>query len=76
MNHLEDCCGSVSECEQIGRLVKSLLAKQPMSPDLEPVLMEIYDYCQKGSYTDDLDYHINTHQEQLSQWVGQIEHYS
>ena len=76
VNHLEDCCGSVSECEQIGRLVKSLLANDSVSPELQPLLEEIYTYCQSGKNSSDLESHINAHQEELSQWVGQINSYS
>ena len=75
-NHLEDCCGSVAECEQVGRLVKSLIVNQEVEPKLIPVLEEIYTYCQTGKNTAQLDTHINTHQEQLSQWVGHINSYS
>ncbi|MBS4216763.1 YtzH-like family protein [Bacillus sp. FJAT-49711] len=76
VNHLEDCCGSVSECEQLGRLVKSLLASNSISSDMQPLLEEIYTYCQSGKNSSDLESHINAHQEELSQWVGQINSYS
>ncbi|MBS4175974.1 YtzH-like family protein [Lederbergia citrea] len=76
VNHLEDCCGSVSECEQLGRLVKSLLVNQSVAPEMQPLLENIYAYCQTGKNTADLDNHINAHQEELSQWVGQINNYS
>lgn len=76
VNHLVDCCGSVSECEQIGRLVKSLLANDSVSLELQPLLEEIYTYCQSGKNSPDLESHINAHQEELSQWVGQINSYS
>ncbi|MFD1706795.1 YtzH-like family protein [Siminovitchia sediminis] len=76
VNHLEDLQGSVSECTQIGRLVKSLLANQEVHPELTPVLEEIYFYCQTGSRTKDLTGHIDSHQEHLSHWIGNIDQYT
>ncbi|MBS4208631.1 YtzH-like family protein [Bacillus sp. FJAT-50079] len=76
VNHLEDCCGSVSECEQLGRLIKSLLMNPSIPREIQPLLTDIYTYCQNGQYSADLDQHINSHQDQLSQWVGQINTYS
>lgn len=76
MNHLEDSQGSVSECSQIGRIVKSLLSNQQIDPKLTPVLEEIYSYCQTGTQIRDLDSHIDSHQEQLSQWIGNINQFS
>ena len=75
-NHSEDCCGSVAECEQLGRLVKSLMVNQNVQPEMIPILEDIYTYCQAGKNSSQLDTHINAHQENLSQWVGQIDLYS
>lgn len=71
-NHQSDCCGSVAECEQVERLVKSLLTNSEVSDDLKPILNEIYQYGQNGKYTSDLDNHITAHQGQLSQWVNNV----
>lgn len=76
VNHLEDSRGSISECGQIGRLVKSLLDNPQIDHQLTPVLEEIYLYCQKGFQTNDLESHIGDHQEHLSQWIGNINQYS
>ena len=75
-NHQSDCCGSVSECEQVERLVKSLLANGQVSEQIIPILNEIYTYSQNGINTDNLDNHINTHQDQLSSWVDSIDQYT
>ena len=75
-NHQVDCCGSVSECEQIERTVKSLLLSGELTPDVKDVLTEIYSYGQQGKYTQHLDNHIQNHQEQLSNWVDHIDQYS
>ena len=76
MNHQSDCCGSVSECEQVERLVKSLLANGQVSEQIIPILNDIYTYSQNGINTDNLDNHINTHQAQLSSWVDSINQYT
>ncbi|GIN21693.1 MAG TPA: hypothetical protein DEO65_08010 [Bacillus bacterium] len=76
VNHLEDSQGSVSECRQIERLVKSLLTNQNIHHKLAPVLEEIYLYCQTGSQTADLESHIDSHQRHLSQWIGHIDQYT
>ena len=75
-NHQSDCCGSVSECEQVERLVKSLLANGQVSEQIIPILNEIYTYSQNGINTDNLDNHINTHQNQLTSWVDSIDQYT
>lgn len=75
-NHQSDCCGSVSECEQVERLVKSLLANGQVSEQIIPILNEIYTYSQNGINTDNLDNHINTHQDQLTSWVDSIDQYT
>lgn len=72
-NHREDCCGSVSECEQIERLVKSLLMNENMNENTKQILYDIYYYGQNGKYTQHLDNHIQEHQHQLSSWVNQID---
>ena len=76
MNHQSDCCGSVSECEQVERLVKSLLANGQVNEQIIPILNDIYTYSQNGINTDNLDNHINTHQAQLSSWVDSINQYT
>lgn len=73
MNHQSDCCGSVSECEQVERLVKSLLSQGVANEQIIPVLTEIYQYSQNGKYTSDLDTHITSHQTQLSEWVTNMD---
>jgi hypothetical protein len=75
-NHSSDCCGSVSECEQVERLVKSLLTNGNINEQLIPTLNEVYQYGQNGKYTSDLDNHINTHQVQLSEWVNNMNEFS
>lgn len=75
-NHQSDCCGSVSECEQVERLVASLLANGQVNQQIIPILNEIHTYSQSGKTTDNLDNHITTHQDQLSSWVDSIDQYT
>lgn len=75
-NHQTDCCGSVSECQQLERLVKSLMVNNDINQNVKNVLQEIYTYSQAGVNTPDLDDHITTNQDQLAQWVNNIDQYS
>lgn len=75
-NHQSDCCGSISECEQLERLVKSLMVNSNINTDVKTVLQEIYDYSQHGVQTQNLDQHIESNQQRLSEWVSDIDQYS
>jgi hypothetical protein len=75
-NHQVDCCGSVSECEQLERLVKSLMANNNVNENAKTVLQEIYEYSQHGIQSSDLDKHIESNQERLSQWVNDMNQFS
>ena len=68
-NHQTDCCGSVSECEQLERLIKSLMVNSNIDQEVKPVLEQIYSYSQDGINSSSVDQHIESHQTQLSQWV-------
>ena len=72
-NHQTDCCGSVAECEQLERLVKSLMVNNQIDQNVKNVLQEVYDYSQHGTYTADLDQHILSNQNNLSNWVHHID---
>ncbi|WP_050616094.1 YtzH-like family protein [Bacillus testis] len=74
-NHQSDACGSVSECEQVERLVEALLAKGELNEQLIPILNEIQQYSHTGASTEDLNTHITAHQEQLSQWIDGVDQY-
>ncbi|MFC5733535.1 YtzH-like family protein [Cytobacillus gottheilii] len=75
-NHQNDCCGSVAECEQLERLVKSLMVQTNSDRHIQPVLEEIYRYSQNGIAAPELDQHIESNQQELSQWVSEINQYS
>jgi hypothetical protein len=75
-NHQTDCCGSVSECEQLERLVKSLMVNTKVDQNVKSILEEVYYYSQHGAQTADLDQHILSNQDNLSQWVTNIDQFS
>ncbi|RFU68727.1 hypothetical protein D0469_11355 [Peribacillus saganii] len=75
-NHQSDCCGSVAECEQVERIVKSLMVNSSVKENVKAVLQEIYSYSQNGINSSDLDQYITSHQGQLSQWVDEIDKFS
>ncbi len=75
-NHQSDCCGSVSECQQLERLVKSLIVNNQLNQQDTHTLNQIYSYSQGGVNSANLDQHIESHQQQLSQWVDNIDQLS
>ncbi|WLR50278.1 YtzH-like family protein [Bacillus tianshenii] len=74
-NHLTDQCGSVSECQQMQRLAKSLVGNDKTDEQLKTLLHEIYEYSQKGAGTKDLNAHIQQHSPNLNQWLGTLQQY-
>lgn len=75
-NHQMDCCGTVAECEQLERLIKSLMTNSNIHSDLKNVLSSIYTYSQSGKNSNNLESHINSHQQQLTQWIDDINQYT
>ncbi|TXC90259.1 hypothetical protein FS935_14490 [Metabacillus litoralis] len=74
--HQSECCGTVAECEQLERVIKSLMVNSNTNPNVKNMLEDIYTYSQSGKNSTELDQHIQSHQEQLSQWVEDINTYS
>ncbi|MGG5252568.1 YtzH-like family protein [Neobacillus sp. SM06] len=75
-NHQTDCCGSVAECEQLERLVKSLMVNGQVDENTKNILQEVYQYSQNGAYSADLNEHIQSNQENLANWVNTIGSFS
>ncbi len=75
-NHQIDCCGSVSEYEQLERLIKSLMVNSDMNQEAKPILEQIYLYSQGGINSSSMDHHIESHQTQLGQWVNKMNSFS
>ncbi|KAA0549047.1 hypothetical protein FZW96_03800 [Bacillus sp. BGMRC 2118] len=71
-NQQTDCCGTVAECEQLERLVKSMLTNEHLSSEAKNVLMDVYQYSQNGKYSAHLDDHILSHQQDISRWIDDI----
>ncbi|MGE7118588.1 YtzH-like family protein [Peribacillus sp. NPDC046944] len=75
-NQNTDCCGSVAEYEQVERLVKSLMVNADIDQNVKTILKEIYEYSQTGIGASDLEAHINSHQDDLSQWIDDIDQFN
>lgn len=71
-NQQKECCGTVSEYEQAKRLIKSLLMDENLDQKKKNILTEIYSYCQQADNSSNLDRHVEAHQNQLSQWVSEM----
>ncbi|MDC3415087.1 YtzH-like family protein [Aquibacillus sp. 3ASR75-11] len=70
----EECCGSISECQQIKRLVQSLMSKHAIQDEqLTQLLPEIYNYGRKGELAQNLDEHITSNQQNLQTWINTID---
>lgn len=74
--HQSECCGTVAECEQLERVIKSLMVNSNTNPNVKNMLEDIYTYSQSGKNSTELNQHIQSHQDQLSQWVEDITTYS
>jgi hypothetical protein len=72
-NHQCDCCGTIAECEQMERIIKSLMTNDNVADDTRTMLNDVYYYSQSGKYSPDLDQHISNHQNELSQWISGID---
>ncbi|WP_449537292.1 YtzH-like family protein [Ferdinandcohnia sp. Marseille-Q9671] len=75
-NHQMDCCGTVAECQQLERLIQSLIANPSIDQNVKQVLTDVYSYSQQGQYTQHLDNHIESHQNQINQWITDIDQFS
>lgn len=47
-DHQLDCCGTVAEYEQVGRVIQLMLAKEDLDADIRQLLTDIYDYSQRA----------------------------
>lgn len=73
----EDCCGSVSELQQIQRLAQSLLANQHITDqEMNQLFSEIIHYGKQGEGVQDINQHITDFQSQLSTWTNSIQSYN
>jgi hypothetical protein len=72
-NHQTDCSGSMSECQQIQRLVQSLVNDTSIPTDVKTTLKDIYDYSHLPQSTQQLEHHIQSHDNHLTNWISSIE---
>ncbi|MBP1947846.1 YtzH-like family protein [Virgibacillus litoralis] len=70
----EDCCGEISEYQQIKRLVQAMMANNSISDEqLLQLLPEIYNYGRQGEIAQNDEEHITTNQENIETWVSAIQ---
>jgi predicted Zn-dependent peptidase len=74
--HQSECCGTVAECEQLERVIKSLMVNSNTNQNVKSVLEDVYFYSQSGKNSASLDIHIEAHQDQLSQWIQDIDSFT
>ncbi|MTH55628.1 hypothetical protein GKZ89_19730 [Bacillus mangrovi] len=74
--HQTECCGTAAECEQIERLIKSLMVNANVNDHVKNVLMNIYDYSQSSKNASELNSHISSQQENLTHWIQEIDSFS
>lgn len=67
---------TVAECEQMERIIKSLMANTNLDAGLKGVLEDIYLYSQRGKSSASINSHIQEHQDHLTQWVEDIGSFS
>ncbi|WP_010651422.1 YtzH-like family protein [Oceanobacillus massiliensis] len=69
-----DCCGSVSEFQQIERLVKSMLANNSITDNqLLSLLPDIYNYGRQGESAPSQPDHITSNKDNLHNWISAIQ---
>lgn len=71
-NHQVDCCGTVSECEQLERIIQSLNNNQQINQQVKDILIDVFSYSQQGQNADNINDYINNHKEDISQWIDNL----
>ncbi|QKY69736.1 YtzH-like family protein [Lentibacillus sp. CBA3610] len=70
----EDCCGEISEYQQIKRLVQALIANDRISDEqLLQLLPEIYNYGRQGEIAQNDEEHILSNKSNINTWVNAIQ---
>ncbi|MBD1380181.1 YtzH-like family protein [Metabacillus arenae] len=75
-DHQTDCCGTIAECEQLERVIKSLMTNSNIDQNLKNILQQIYQYSQSGVNSSGLNQHIQSSQQNLTQWIHEIDTFS
>ncbi len=71
-NHQIDCCGTVSEYEQMQRLIHSLQGHKQVNNEMNNTLVDVYNYSLQGQNADNIDDHILKHKENFEQWINNL----
>lgn len=74
--HQSDFSGTTAEYEQLERIIKSLMVTSELDPNIKSILGDIYLYSQSGKSAVSMDCHISENQENLAQWIEEIDTYS
>ncbi|WP_077327604.1 YtzH-like family protein [Virgibacillus siamensis] len=70
----EDCCGEISEYQQIKRLVQTMMANNTITDEqLLQLLPEIYNYGRQGEIAHNDAEHITANKEKIETWVDAIQ---
>lgn len=69
-----DCCATVSEYQQIKRLVRSLMTNNSITNEqLLGLLPDIYNYGRQGESAQNLPDHITLNKNNLNNWISAIQ---
>jgi len=71
-----ECCGTESEYEQMERLIHSLLTNEAVNENLKTTLQSMSKYCEKGKNCFDVEQHIETHKQDMENWIQNLNTYS
>jgi len=72
-DHVNDLDYTLSEYEQIKRLVRSIISQEQLSNEqLSQFLPEIYHYGSQGKHVQNIKEHIITNQQQIENWLEAI----
>ncbi len=71
-----ECCGTISEYEQLERLIQSLLANDAIHDHLKQSLKNIYQYSQKGKNSRDSAQHITEYDQHITNWIEDLNMFS
>ncbi|AVQ99680.1 YtzH-like family protein [Oceanobacillus sp. M65] len=72
-----ECCGNVSEYQQIKRLVQSMLSDNRITDtQLVQLLPDIYNYGAQGENTPNVPEHITANRDNIEQWIGAINQFT
>lgn len=68
-SHQRDCCGTISEYEQAGRLVRLLMNDTTLPEEIQTTLGDIEQYSARGARHNWPEQHILEHQTFFDEWL-------